>query len=424
MSKEKEIIKSFLKSNFNWVCIGSDQGWGQDCGRAFEGMVCPRAVTSYVCVDKGKALKTWNKIEDCKEWFPENILNKSILSYGIDKTGKQRRWDQMIKDIDADTKLLIEINQGSISGAGFGNGWSIRIGLVYKCFMFKLYDFKASGDQFNLDAYYDLDYLRSLDFSDMNKLIRLGDDYLYFSEYYIISTYNRITNQDMADVLSLVMDGDTITFSDSFIFNFCKTQGISADSGCMFGRETLNVLNPKKIILQGNFDIKKIFDIPQSLDEIILDFKVDKWGRTSKMEDFIDQNKDLGKYLKCSSDCEKIEAREIYNKEVEKSRQGVNFRFEYKELKGFVHSNQYQLGLLEEFYKDKEWVELKVADFVIEIPIEEFWDCLDIEEKIKRANKLSKGMEYFGHENGYTEWFPKECRVYPIYKFEKEAQEL
>lgn len=418
LTKEQQIIQSLLLSDFYWVKIDSNGGsYSEKTKRcSFKGHVCAKAkFWDFSFGDDDKPLKTWKKEEDCQEWLPQNILHKSFESYVIDKTGKENGYKYLTKDIDVDTKLLLEIKAGSISGVGYNKGWQIRIGFVYKNIIFKLYTFKTSEGQYDLEALYDIDYIRSLDFSNMKELKTNTD--LYIAEYYAIRTFGNTTNQDMADVLSLAMNGDSIVFSKEFSSNFKLIKGISSSDDCIFGKETLKLLSPKKILLQDNFNVEESFDIPESLEEIVLDFKGHKYRNEGVTEQFIDLNKNLGKYLKCTEDCEKIAAREIYNKEVLLSNDPVNIWFNYKELSGFVHTNKYVLGLLEDFYRDADEVVLKVGDAEFKMPIKKFWSCLQIDKdkKIKNRKALEKAMEFFDDKIGYTAWFPRHIDKYPEY---------
>lgn len=422
MTKEQEIIKSFLLGNFYWVDIDSDGGnYSEELLRCeFKGNICSKGMFWDFNMGGKGPLKTWTSENECKEWLPENILHESFKKFSIDKTGKKNDYVQLIKDIDEDTKLLLAFHSGSISGVNYGNGWEVRIGIVYKNIIFRIYQYKTSDlyhTKYQLDGIYDIDYIRSLDFSNMNKLETIYD--LYVAEHDAIRKYQQTTNQDMADVLALAMEGDTLVLAKELCFNFHLT-GHSSYDHAVFGRETLNLLKPKKIKLQHNFDIKYVFEIPDSLEEIILDFDVREWSE-GPIEEFLDQNKELGKYLKCNDECEKVEAREIYNKELEEYRDPVVLKFEYKELSGFVYSNQYQLKALEEYYKDTKMVILDICETEVQIPIKTFWNALTIEKgkKIKNKKYLEKGMSYFGHNVGYTGWFPKECKIMPEYKFQK-----
>ena len=417
-TKEQQIIRSLLLSDFHWVKIDSNGGsYSEKLKRnTFTGSVCAKAkFWDFSFGDEDKPLKTYKKEEDCQEWMPHNILHKSFESHMVDKTGKVRAYERFNKDIDGDTKLLLEIKAGSISGVGYGYGWEVHVGIIYKNIVFKLYTFKTSDNQYQLEAFYDIDYISSLDFSNM-KTVKDNDD-AYISEYYSIRTCNRTSKQDMADVLSLAMTDDTIVFSKEFSFNFKLIKGISSSDDCIFSKESLKLLKPKKILLQDNFNIEDSFDIPESLEEIVLDFKGHKYREEGITEQFIDLNKNLGKYLKCSSDCEKIAAREIYNKEVLLSNDPVHIWFTYKELSGFVSTDKYQLGLFEEFYKNAKEVLIKVGDAEFKMPIKNFWSCLTIEKdkKLKNRSAREKAMSVFGHKIGYIAWFPKEVVKRPEY---------
>jgi hypothetical protein len=249
-------------------------------------------------------------------------------------------------------------------------------------------------------------------------MIELKDNDSYLSEYYAVSTRNSASLKNMAEVLSLAMDGDTLTFSSEFTRIFKKTSGISSNDNCLFIRETLEELKPKKIVMHECFDIKREFDIPESLESIELKYKKNNYSE-GVLEEFLDSNKELGKYLNCSDDCDKLKARELYNNQLEQSETPVNLWFEYKELSGYVYSNEYQLELLKKFYKDSKYVTINVGDASFDMPIKKFWDSIRIEKKIKYAGKMSKAHDYFGEKVGFTSWFPKKCDVHPKYKFEK-----
>lgn len=418
MIKEQEIVKNFLMSNFHWVKIDTEGGFesGGSCRRIFKGNVCPRARFWDWSMDDDKSPKHWKSESECSEWLPQNILHKSIEEYKIDKSGKSRRYQVLSKDIDADTKLLLQIHQGSISGVGYYEGWEIHIGFMYKNFIFKMYDYKSSKDNYELECLYDIDYIRSIDFSNMKELN--SNLSIYMSEYYAITDYESTSLKDMTDVLKLAMEGDTLTFSSHFMDTFSERRGISSSDGCRFIRETLCELNPKKIIMEDCFDVESNFDIPDSLESIELKFKKSPYS-DGVLEQFLDCNKELGKYLNCSDDCDKLKARELYNNQLEQSETPVNLWFEYKELSGYVYSNEYQLELLKKFYKDSKYVTINVGDASFDMPIKKFWDSIRIEKKIKYAGKMSKAHDYFGEKVGFTSWFPKKCDVHPKYKFEK-----
>lgn len=435
LTKEQQIVQSLLLSEFYWVKIDSHGGsYSEKLKKsAFKGSVCAKAhFSDFAFWDEDKPLKTWKEEEDCQEWLPNNILHKSIESFKIDKTGQNRVYKRLIKNIDKDTQLLVEINIGSISGVGYDKGWEIRIGFVYKNIIFKVYSYKTSKEQYQLEAFYDIDYIRSLDFSNMKELETKHD--LYMSEYYSLRTYSSTKPQDMADVLSLAMTDDTLVFSKEFSFNFKLIKGISSSDDCIFSKDSLKLLSPKKILLKCNFNLEESFDMPESLEEIIIDFKQGKYRNEGVTEEFIDQNKNLGKYLKCADDCEKIAAREIYNKELILAGEDVHIWFTYKELSGFVSTNKYQLGLFEDFYKDAKEIILKVGDAEFLMSIKTFWTCLKIDKdkKIKNRSAFDKGMSVFGSKIGYTAWFPSELDSRPIYtgktkistdKFEEKLQE-
>lgn len=418
-NRHLEVIKSFLKSQFHYVNIDTEGGWetGNSCRRIFEGKVLPRAKT--YSSDEKEYVKHWKSIDECREWLPDNALHKSLNLYDFDRSGKNHGYQQYVKDLDNEVRLILEINSGSISGVGYDKGWEVRLGIVYKNFIFKLYSYKVSKDHFEIDAINDLEYIRSL---DMIGMTRTNDSYgdFYMATYYFNRIYQKTTSQDKADMLSLVMDEEkTITFSDEMMSNFSDIQGISSTSDCRFGRDVLKILQPKKIILQDNFDIENSFDIPESLEEIVLDFKPRKYGSKDLVEGFLDRNKKLGKYLKCSDNCEKIAARELFHKEQALFAEEVNLWFEYNELKGFVNTNKFQLNIMEEFYKKQEVVKLPIGDLTIEMTPAEFWKCIKIEKKIKNKSYLKKAIGYFGSKVGYTSWFLKEFDLYPKYKFDK-----
>ena len=418
LTKEQQIVRSLLLSDFHWVKIDSNGGsYSKKLKHnSFKGNVCPKATFHDFSFRDDKPLKTWKEASECQEWMPKNILHASFESYLSDRTGKTQGYKTLTKNIDSDTKLLLEVYSGSISGVGYGKGWYVTVSFVYKNIIFKLYSYKTSENQYELEAFYDIDYIRSLDFSNM-KENKTGD--LYSSEYYPLRTYTSTKPQDMSDVLSLAMTDDTIVFSKQFSMNFRLIKGISSSDDCIFSKETLKLVSPKKILLQDNFNIEDTFDIPESLKEITLDFKKHKYGKEEDgiTEEFIDRNRNLGKYLKCNDDCEKIAAREIYNKELSLCTEEVRIWFTYKELSGFVSTNKYQLGLFEDYYKDATEVVFKVGDAEFTMPIKNFWNCLKIEKdkKIKHAKDFSKGMSVFGRKIGYHAWFPKEADGYPQY---------
>ena len=410
MTKEQEIVRSFLLSTFNWVDIDTSGTNG------FEAAVCPKGNFwnwSFGFNDE-KPLKVWKTPEECKHWLPDSAIHKSLESFNIDKSGKERRYEQYTKKIDDDTIILLEISQGSISGVGYSKGYELRIGIVYKNFIFKLYQFKTCQEsgRYECNAYYDHDYISSIDLSDMKPLQTSVDLYMYDS-HTNIRTYTPTSYQNMVDVLSLACEDGAITFSSNFLMNFKNHDDM------LFSKSVLEDIKPKKIIMEDNFDIEEHFNIPDSLESIELKFKVKDWSE-GQMEDFIDENKTLGKYLNCSDDCEKIAAREKLNKERGLADEGVNLWFEYHELSGYVHTNKYQLGLLEDYYKDAKFVTLKIADTEIVMKTKDFWKCITIDKKIKHKSLMEKAHNYFGDKNGYTAWFPEECDTHPQYEFEKE----
>lgn len=414
LTKEQQIVRSFLLSDFHWVKIESNIARDfEKKGNEFFGCICPKAkfYDFSFTFDDDEALKYWNQIEECKEWLPNNILNSSFKSYDSNNLNKTD-YKRLIKDIGENTQLLLEARNGSISGVGYGNGWEIKIGIVYNNMVFKIYSYKQSGNLYEFEALYDIDYIRSLDFSNM-KPLEINSD-LYICEYYCTKIFKSTTTQNMADVLKLAMKDDTIIFSKEFNMNFFK---INSPNDCIFTKGTLKLLNPKKILLQENFDIEECFEIPDSLEEIILDFKSQRHNTDGITEQFIDRNKNLGKYLKCSDDCEKIAAREIYNKEMALAKERVHIWFTYKELSGFVATNKYQLGLFEDFYKDVSVIGLGVGDAKFDMTIKKFWDCIKIDKdkKIKNKKNFEKGISVFGHKIGYTNWFPKEIDSCPKY---------
>lgn len=419
MTKEQEIVKSFLMSDFHWIKIDTEGGFesGASCKRIFEGCICSRGTFHNWSFDDSRPLKNWKSADECKEWLPANILHKSIEEYRIDNTGKNQKYQRLIKDI-GDAKLILEIKEGTISGVGYDKGWEIKIGFIYKDFIFKIYSYKSSNGNYKLECLYDLDYISSIDFSGMKEC---RDNDSYTSEYYTVSTKNSASLKNMAEVLGLAMNDGTLTFSSHFIYTFREVRGISSTDNCRFIRETLCELNPKKIILESCFNIEDSFDIPESLESIELKYKKGRYSE-GVLEEFLDCNKNLGKYLNCSDDCEKLEARELYNRQLEQSTKPVNLWFEYKELKGFVHSNEYQIELLQSFYKDAQFVTLDVGDASFDMPIKKFWSSIKIEKKIKYAGKMSKALDYFGSKVGFTFWFPESCRVYPEYKFSKKEK--
>jgi len=420
-TREEQIVRSFLLGDFHWIEIDSNGGpYSEKTKRdSFKGVICAKGKFNDFCFeDDEKLLKEWKVEEECNEWFPNNILHSSFNLHMVDKTGKKGEYKHLIKDIDNNTKLLLEVKSGSISGVNYSNGWEVRIGIVYKNIIFKLYHYKTSDlyfHKYQIESLYDIDYIRSLDFSNMKELKTTAD--LYIAEYDGIRIFQQTTPQDMADVLRLITTDDIVIFPKDFSFNFHLNKGSSSYDRSIFGKETLKHLNPKKILLQDNFDIEGAFEIPDSLEEIILDFQGSKYKNEGITEQFIDSNENLGKYLKCSDDCEKIAAREIYNQEVALFREPVNIWFLYKELSGFVRTNKYCLGLFEEFYKNKTEVTFKVGDAEFNMPIKKFWDCLKIEKdkKIKNKNAFEKGMSVFGNTIGYTAWFPKEVNKNPEY---------
>lgn len=248
MIKEQEIVKNFLMSNFHWVKIDTEGGFesGGSCKRIFEGSICAKGTFyDWNFGDNEKALKKFKSTDECKEWLPDNILHKSIEDYRIDTSGKDRRYQRLTKDI-GDAKLILEINQGSISGVGYDKGWEVRVGFIYKDFIFKIYSYKSSNGNYKLECLYDLDYISSIDFSGMSEC---KDNDSYLAEYYAVSTRNSASLKNMAEVLSLAMDGDTLTFSSQFTRIFKRTRGISSNDNCLFIRETLEELKPKKIVM-------------------------------------------------------------------------------------------------------------------------------------------------------------------------------
>lgn len=420
MTKEQQIIRSLLLSDFNWVTIDSNGGdYSEKLKRnTFKGTVCTKGEFHDFGFRNEKPFKKWTSEEEAKDWFPENILSKSFKLYSVDPTGKKGEYKNFIKDIDENTKLLLDVRSGSISGINYGNGWEVRIGFVYKNIIFKIYSYKTSDlyyRQYQISAFYDIEYIRSLDFSNMKVLNTTVD--LYLPDYDSMRTYQNTTSQDMADVLSLVMTDDAVTFSKKFSFNFQLNRNSGSYDRAIFKKDTLKLLKPKKILLQDNFNIEDTFEIPESLEEIILEFKGHQYKGEGITEQFIDLNKNLGKYLKCSEECEKIAAREIYNKEIALTQELVRIWFTYKELSGFVSTDKYQLGLFEDFYKNIKEVTLKVGDAEFKMPIKKFWECIKIEKdkQIKYKKDFAKGISVFGSKIGYTAWFPKEANKNPEY---------
>lgn len=108
MTKEQEIIKSFLMSNFHWVEVGRD-GVGK-----FNGYVCPIGTTWSSEWEK-KCLKKSKNQSDWSEWLPDSAL-KSLESFNIDVTGEDRQYSRYSKEIGSEMLLVIEITSGSISG--------------------------------------------------------------------------------------------------------------------------------------------------------------------------------------------------------------------------------------------------------------------------------------------------------------------
>lgn len=107
---------------------------------------------------------------------------------------------------------------------------------------------------------------------------------------------------------------------------------------------------------------------------------------------------------------------------MEQSNTPVNLWFEYKELEGYVYTDEYQLELLRNFYKDAKFVTLNVGDASFDMPIKKFWSSIKVEKKIKSSGKMYKAHDYFGEKIGFTSWFPKKCDVSPKYKFEKKVR--
>lgn len=419
MTKEQEIVKNFLMSNFHWIKIDTEGGFesGGSCKKIFDGNVCSRGAFRNWSFDDSKPLKTWKSAEECQEWLPANILHKSIEDYMIDNSSKNQKYQRLTKNI-GDAKLMLEIREGSISGVGYDNGWEIRVGFIYKDFIFKIYSYKSSNGNYKLECIYDLDYISSIDFSGMKEC---RDNDSYISEYYVVSTKNSASLKNMAEVLGLAMNDGVLTFSSHFMYTFRKVRGISSNDDFLFIRETLCELKPKKIILESCFDIEDSFDIPDSLESIELKYKEGRYSE-GVLEEFLDFNKNLGKYLNCSDDCEKLEARELYNKQLEQSNTPINLWFEYKELNGYIYSDEYQLELLQNFYKDAQFVTLNVGDTSFDMPIKKFWSSIKVERKIKYSGKMHKAHDYFGSKVGFTSWFPESCILSPKYKFEKKVR--
>jgi hypothetical protein len=128
--------------------------------------------------------------------------------------------------------------------------------------------------------------------------------------------------------------------------------------------------------------------------------------KNQEIEEFLDRNENLSKYIKTSDNVEKITAREIYNKELTLSHETVHIWFSYKELSGFVETNKYQLGLFEDYYKNIKEVLFKVGDAEFLMPISTFWKSLKIDKKIKNKKSFEKAISIFGTCIGYTLWFP------------------
>jgi hypothetical protein len=223
------------------------------------------------------------------------------------------------------------------------------------------------------------------------------------NSYHKIRTCDSTSAKNIADILNYVMSDDIFIISEEFCsnLNFYGYQKTFSQDKL---KSVLKLLNPKKILLKNNFNIEEYFDIPESLEEIIIAFK--SYDYNQEIEEFLDRNENLSKYIKTSDNVEKITAREIYNKELTLSHETVHIWFSYKELSGFVETNKYQLGLFEDYYKNIKEVLFKVGDAEFLMPISTFWKSLKIDKKIKNKKSFEKAISIFGTCIGYTLWFP------------------
>lgn len=423
MEKETQIVKSFLMGDFYWIYAGSDKGWAKDgsAKRVFEGYICPRGETYHLgsVMDDEGPLKEFKNESELEDWFPVNILHKSFNDFVLDKTGKERMYEVWTRVLDDDTALIMQLHTGDISGVGYSKGYEIRLGIVYKNMIFKIYEFKKDyeSQNYEIEALYDMDYIKSIEFEEFIDETKCGVD-LYLPEYNAFRTYKLTSDKDTNEILSLLIEDGVLTIYDKLLFNFSERYG---DNSSFFSRNALIENNVKKIILKREETLEKFFDIPDTLESIELDYKT-RYGKT--LERFIDANPNLGKYIKSSDANDRIAEREKYNKELEMSHNEVNIDFDYKGLTGFMASNDYQLREFKEYYKDKKEVKFSIGGKSFKIPIDEFWDAINIEQgkKVKYKSKRRKAIEYFGNRLGCTAWMPDSCKETPTYKYSDEEE--
>jgi 3-dehydroquinate dehydratase len=102
LTKEQQIIQSILLSDFHWVDIEGDTK--KELLKYFIGNVSHKGKYKNI-LSSHIPLKKWDKIEDCQEWLPNNILHKSFASFEFDKFefGYSLKSECYVKDINKDT---------------------------------------------------------------------------------------------------------------------------------------------------------------------------------------------------------------------------------------------------------------------------------------------------------------------------------
>jgi hypothetical protein len=348
---------------------------------------------------------------DVNKYYPEEYFGYK-LKHILDKQKDKNYRTSFVQTIDSNIDIVLEIHKGGLSGVGFDSGYEMRLGIRYFNLMIKYYSFKDSlyhGKDYNYDitGVFDEDFLKAINF---NKFIE-DSKYSWW-----LPDYNVFGNAEQAnwyEIFKSCMDGTTFNYTGSFLSPL-------GHGNNQYPKDLFVRLGVEKLIISARHCHHFDFDIPTNF-AIEFDIKKDNntnnsYDKTSikdRIKQIIASCPNIRPYLPVEyrNSADRITflqaEQEIANKE-------TILNFTYKNLYGFVHTDEYQYRAFKEFYDKCENVDLDVAGLIISIPQKEFYKCIKKEDKIKYRKNLEAATNYFGSNKiGYTDWWKKSFDICP-----------
>jgi len=310
--------------------------------------------------------------------------------------------------LSPDVFLEIVVYKGSISGVGYTDGYQVSVAVNYFGNLLQFYSYKESKDtfdgvlRFGLSGFYDDDLFNLIDFKDFKKV-----PYRH-RQFYLESYSSCLLNDDECDTSKLfkLLVDDKKTM---IIYNTFTDFNVHYRDEDIHDKDFFIKLGVEKIILETSSIGRFKFNLPKNF-KIEFDFKKDKNPNSYCKQTFkqavnnvLDTYSHLSPYFpnEYQSKASKVKFLQgewkLYNTI-------LTVEFNYKNLHGYILTNEYRLKIMENHYREQGVFDLDIAGLKITLTQEEFFNSIKVRRKgITKA--VSSTLDNFGGRIGYMGWW-------------------